>query len=72
VSSTLRPSSPPIRAAPTFLLHHQSFHTRLLSRPDRWFVGAEPQRCPPPCSAVPARRSPLSRKWALKSTPCNP
>jgi hypothetical protein len=51
VSSTLRPSSPPTHAAPTFLLHHQSYHTRLSSRPDRRFAGAEPQRHPTPCSA---------------------
>jgi hypothetical protein len=68
-SSTLRPSSPPTRVAPTFLLHHQSSHTRLLSRPDRRFAGVEPPPCPPAghlsaasehSNRVPATPRPLS------------
>jgi hypothetical protein len=41
VNPVLRPLSPPNRAAPTFLLHHKSFHTRLLARPSHQFAWAE-------------------------------
>jgi hypothetical protein len=35
VNSTLRPLATPTRATPTFLSHPQSFHARLLARPNR-------------------------------------
>jgi hypothetical protein len=41
VNSTLQPLATPTRATPTFLLHPQIFHARLLARPSRRFTGVE-------------------------------
>jgi hypothetical protein len=72
VNPVLRPLSPPNHATPTFLLHPQSFHTRLLARPSHRFAGAElpavaaagfRHACPPVLSR---------REWVRKSSPSEP